>query len=608
MPDDALQRGEHQAPHLVGRQLQGVHGGKGYTPAVPSVIRSPRRLAPDLGIAALLAVAVWVLYGPALRLWWMYDDLYHLHYQLTHAPVWYLFDVRAWQEFSAKVLTPLLFFSLDADRVLFGLSPRAFYLHQITALSLCPAALYGVLRLWLPRAWAAAGAFLFLIGPTVSSLSTLLMVRHYIEAVLLALLSVALYILALRRGSWALAAASGVLYLLAVLTKEIAVPLALFLLLIPERDLRERFRFALPCLAALIFYLGLRLYFLGTLGGGYGFAVEPGGWARLVLELPGKVAAEILGDSSSAGWRMLGAILAGLVAAAVFVRGAALRIAVAAVLVLAPVLPVSTKFEPRYAVPAWLLAVVAFAFGARALAERGRPFRLLAAGLAVVACAGGLVANRRDWEGRFARAERMSIENRSFLSLGEGDFLRRPLSPSASLGELRWWKEEMWGLPRGAGWFLDDLYLCLRGEEIRRLWAYDPVEREVKDVTRDLPAIRRRYCSSIRREVPLSAEVRAQGPVLFWELGPYPEGSYWLVMADGAQAIEVPRIGGFQTRGMEKLALRVKYRSPEGWVTYSPELVVDLTRGPFRWESLGLKPQAGKFRPYGATPPPEARP
>lgn len=572
---------------------------------MPSVTRSPSWPAPDLGIAALLAAAVWVLYGPALRLWWTYDDLYHLHYQLTHAPVWYLFDVRAWREFSAKVLTPLLFFSLDVDRVLFGLSPRAFYFHQVAALSLCPAVLYGVLRLWLPRVWAAAGAFLFLIGPAVSSLSILLMLRHYIEAILLALLSLALYVLALRKGSWGLAAASGALYLLAALMKEIAVPLALFLPLIPERDLRERFRLALPCWAALVVYLGLRLYFLGTLGGGYGFAVEPDGWGRLVLELPGKVAVEILGDSSSAGWGMLGAILAGLLAAAVLVRGAALRIAVATVLVLAPVLPVSTKFEPRYAVPAWLLAVIAFVFGARALAERGRPFRLLAAGLAVVACAGGLVANRRNWEGRFARAERISIENRSFLSLGEGDFLRRPLSPSASLEELRWWKEEMWGLPRGARWFLDDLYLCLHGEEIRRLWAYDLVGREVEDVTRDLPAIRRRYCSSIRREVPLSAGLRAEGPVLFWELGPHPEGSYWLVMGDGAQAIQVPRTGGFQTRGMEKLALRIKYRSPEGWITYSPELVMDLTRGPFRWgRGLSRTPpppggDEGSARPEG---------
>lgn len=547
-----------------------------------SVTRPSGRPSLDLATAALLAAAAWLLYHAALGLWWLHDDLYHLHFQLTHAPAWYLFDVRAWREFAARVLTPLLFLSLDVDRLLFGLSPRAFYVHQIAALSLCPAALYGVLRLWLDRRWAIAGALLFLVGPPAASL-ILLMTRHYPEAIVLALLSTALYVRALRKGSDAAAVVSGAAYLLASLAKEIAVPLVIFLPLLPEKGLRERLRLALPHFAAFGLYMVLRLFFLGTLGGGYGFAVEPGGWGRLALRLPGKVAGEILGGASSAGWAMLAAALAGLLAAAVLVRGAAWRIAVAAVLALAPVLPVSTRMEARYAVPAWLVVAAASAFGMGALAERGRTFRLLAAGLAVVAVAGGLVANRQDWQGRYARAERMSVENRAFLALGAGDFLRRPLSPPGSLGELRWWKEEVWELPRGAGWFLDDLYLCLHAAEIRRLWAYDPVVREVEDVTEDLPAIRRRYCSSIREETPLSAEIRAEGPVLFWRLGPYREGSYWLVMGDGAQALEVPRSGGFQTRGMRKLELRIKYRSPEGWVTYSPELAVDLTRGPFRW-------------------------
>ena len=31
----------------------------------------------DLGIAILLAAAVWLLYHPVLRLWWSYDDFYH---------------------------------------------------------------------------------------------------------------------------------------------------------------------------------------------------------------------------------------------------------------------------------------------------------------------------------------------------------------------------------------------------------------------------------------------------------------------------------------------------------------------------------------------------
>lgn len=137
-----------------------------------------------------LAVAARLLYAPILKLWWIYDDFYHLRYLLTHQSGWYLFDAAGFRDFPAKVFTPLLFLSLDVDRRLFGLDPHPFYLHHILVLALCPAVLYAVLRLWLPRLWAAAGAGVFLLGPAAASLAPLLMVRHYIEAILLGALAV----------------------------------------------------------------------------------------------------------------------------------------------------------------------------------------------------------------------------------------------------------------------------------------------------------------------------------------------------------------------------------------------------------------------------------
>ena len=238
----------------------------------------------DAAVGLGLAAAAWLLYLPILGLWWTHDDLFHLHYLRDHAPAWYLWDVAAWRQWPARVLTPLLFLSLDADRVLFGPRPAAFYLHQLVSLSLVPAALYGVLRLWLPRLWAALGALVFLLGPPVASLAPLLMERHYIEAVLLGTLSCGLWVLSLRRagqGAAALAVASAVLWFLASMAKEIAVPLVLFLPLIPEETLRERLRRAAPLGVALAAYVAVRAWFLGTLGGGYGFAVE----AR---DLPGR--------------------------------------------------------------------------------------------------------------------------------------------------------------------------------------------------------------------------------------------------------------------------------------------------------------------------------
>ncbi len=126
-----------------------------------------------------------------------------------------------------------------------------------------------------------------------------------------------------------------------------------------------------------------------------------------------------------------------------------------------------------------------------------------------------------------------------------------------------------------------------------RVWGYDPVARRVEDMTSRVPALRRRYCSSIRHGAPLSVEIHASGPrALYWHLGPYREGRYAFVLGDGAQAFEMPASGGFQLKQVGRLALRVRYESPEGWVTYSPELDMDFTRQPsYRWARPARPPR-----------------
>ncbi|MFL6261409.1 MAG: hypothetical protein ACJ76Y_17060 [Thermoanaerobaculia bacterium] len=109
----------------------------------------------DAVIALALTAAAWLLYDPILRLWWTYDDFYHFRHLITGRPWWYFFDSSEYRRLEAKVLTPLLFFSLDLDRRLFGLNAYPFYLYQLVAFALCPAAIYGVLRIWLQRLGSA---------------------------------------------------------------------------------------------------------------------------------------------------------------------------------------------------------------------------------------------------------------------------------------------------------------------------------------------------------------------------------------------------------------------------------------------------------------------
>ena len=391
--------------------------------------RSRERLAIATGLAAL----AWLLYAPVVRLWWTHDDLYHLHLLLGNPRAWYFWDRAVYQAPPPKMLTPLLFLSLDVDRFLFGLRPAVFHLHQLVSLSLAAPALYAVLRLWLERAWAALGAAVFLLGAPVASIALMVMVRHYVEVIPLAALAVGLWVLAFRRPRHGiyLSGASALCWFLAALEKEIAVPLVLFLPLIPEGTVRERLRRAAPHAVALLAYIAIRVYFLGT-PQPYGFEVKPGDWPGLALALPGKVVAEMRGVPSPASWALLIVFLCGLLFVAVQSWGNALRVAAGLAFSLAPVLPVSTQMEPRYAVAAWIMAAVTLPFAWEALAARSGRKRSLAGALAVAICA--LAANRIDWAERLADSQRRSAESLAFLSMAPGESLRGPLGSSGRAG------------------------------------------------------------------------------------------------------------------------------------------------------------------------------
>jgi hypothetical protein len=547
----------------------------------------------DLGIALGLAATAWLLYHPVLRLWWMYDDFYHFRHLITGRPWWYLFDVSEYRRLDSKVLTPLFFLSADVDRRLFGLNPYPFYFHELLFLSLCAVAIYGALRIWLRRLWAAVGAWVFLVGPVAGWLALLIFHRHYVEATILSSLAVMAWVGASRRmgaRSWALAWLSAVLYFAASMAKEIAVPLIAILPLLPEpegdrrADLASRLRLAIPHAVMLALYIVLRLMLLGTLGGGYGFKVDPGHLPALALALPGKIVAQFVGGrSSAAAIFFLIALAAGLLALC-FLRGlrAFLLTGAALGLALMTILIVSTQMEPRYAAASWIVVTIAFAAGCQALAEKKW---WIGAVVALIACLSGLALNREDWPVRFARAERMSVEDRFLFDMREGDVLRQPLLLTASIGELQWMKGAVFHRPLGGRWFQDDLYLCLHREPLGRVWGYDPAVHRVVDITARIPALRDQYCSSIQWDRPLSVSFHHSGGVLRWDLGPYPKGQYSFLMGDGIAWFEMPRSAGFNMRERAPfLLMRVKYESPEGWVTYSPEIRVPLVEGQgVRW-------------------------
>jgi hypothetical protein len=548
-------------------------------------------------LAPLALVALpFLLFRGALGLWWTEDDFFQLRYALGHGPLAYGLDPEVWRLLPNRVLSPLLLASYDLDLDHFGpdlASATAFYAHQLAAIGLAAAALYGVLRLWLPPGWAAAGGLAFLLGPPVASLAPLLMVRHYPEAIALALAAAGAWVLAVRApgrvGAVGLSLLSALLYLAAAAAKEIAVPLPLFLAFVPEGDRRRRLRLLIPHAVALALYAGYRAWMLGTPLGGYGFATTPADWPRLALALPWKAARE-LAAGGGWGWAALAVVILPVLWLALRSRRAALLLAVGVGLALGPVLPVSVEMAPRYAVAAGLVLAAALPFGLWEVA-RALPAGRALAPLAVVAVLAVLtVLHSTAWAGHRERAERMSAEARGFLELGPGELLRRPLVPPAAMNELRRFSREVLATRVEADWFYDDLYLCdpesgRADPPAARVHAYEPESGALEEISDRVAALAREHCGSIRGEAPLWAELRpGAGGVLAWDLGPYEEGDYAFVLEDGRLRYDMPRSGAFHLGGLRRLALRVRYEAPEGWVTYSDEIELDLSSGsPRRW-------------------------
>jgi hypothetical protein len=531
-------------------------------------------------IVALLGLVA-LLYQAARHLWWVSDDFFNLLWVRAWHPSQYCLEPAVWQQLPFRMLTPLVFVSYDADLALFGMSPVAFHLHELASVALLGLALFVFFRLWLPTLWCFAAAALLVSGvPVAVAVAPHLMGRHYAESLALALASTVAWVLALRAGSrahaWTLSILAAALWFAAAISKEIAIPLLAMLPLVPElrsrAPLETRARLLAPHAVAAIVYLGYRRYLMGAWIGGYGWVVEDRAWWSLATRLPWRLMRAMAGGSI-AGWFATLLILAGALAFAASGRRRAVSVAVGALAVLAPLLPVATEVVPRYAVAPWLAAVVAFTFGARRW--RG------GATLMAVSLLATLVANRRAWAEEIARAQRESAENRAIVSLGPADVLRLPHGPPASLGEAHRFAAEVDHHASG-GWYLDEIFLCL-DHRVGRLWQYDDAARRVVDVSERLPAIRRAHCGSIRPRRPLSADITFdQDAVLHWKLGPYERGRWSFVLRDGVDAYPVPRSGAFQLAPLGNFPLRVRYDSPAGWVTYSPPLPLELA-SPRRW-------------------------
>ncbi|MBV8545398.1 MAG: hypothetical protein JO088_11700 [Acidobacteria bacterium] len=529
-----------------------------------------RRWIDALLVAAIL-ITVALLYHKVTRLWWIWDDTFLLHIVSEHRVLDYFVDGSVWRSMPQQLFTPLLTTSYEAELALFGPNAVAFHVVHLIELAALAIALAFALRLWMSRAAAACASFLFLVGTPTAVMAMQTMLMHYIESVILGIVAAALFARAMRSGRNVPLIASALLYLLAMLAKEIAIPLLVILLILPERDLRARLRAVWPHGLELILYFAWRFAILGKVIGGYVWTFGLTELPLLLLRTVAKIVGTFAGPRLAIGIPFVLLILIGLLLR-LRSRVSAVAIVIAFAAAIGPIIPVAVYYDHRFAWCAWICTAILFAAGADTLRNRRLALSLMI-GVPLL----GAVVNRQQWKGEFNRAKRMSDEGLVFSDLEPGDAIRMPAIVPGVMFQVAWVKEFVLHRPPGTLWFYDDLYLC-SGQKPRRVFGFDERTRQVREITAEIPAIAGRYCASFRNE-PLNLHFHydERRHLLSWDLGPYADG-YTFVASNGFLAYEVERHGGLQLFGMKDQTFRVRYRSPAGWVTYSPELTIDFSR------------------------------
>jgi hypothetical protein len=518
---------------------------------------------------------IYLFYGSAAHLWWTHDDTQILRHALRYGPWQYFFVPGIWQELSISNLTPLVTLSFDIDIALFGLTPKYFYIHQLVSLSLCCIMLYYVLDLWVPSGIAFMGVSIFLVGVPVALSAQQLMVRHYIEGFLLSLLSLYLFVHGVRKHSMLLIFFSAFIYMISTAAKEIYVPLVLLLPALPEGKCKTRFTFCLPFFAVFFLYLYWRWWMLGALAGGYGAQWNIGNMPELLIAHLNKIVVSLFHIGTAKDVFIPSIVL--LLAAGCLVQNR--RVAVfgiyAGALTILPIFTIPVFFfDSRHVFLVWGMISIVLCFALLRLWSMRAIGRTIGTLLIIVIIAGVSFKAKEVSSSNLELYQRIESEGRFFLfEAGEHDILRNPAEAPWYFEGLSWLKRYYYGIVRDdTKYFYDDIFLCEESVNNKYVWNYSPQMKRVENITESVPAIRKTYCSRVRQDAPLKIRLVYAPSRLSWEFGPYKSGNYSIILEGSAGKFDLPSSGTLKISLSGDMIVRIRFESPEGWITYSPPL------------------------------------
>jgi hypothetical protein len=314
-------------------------------------------------VAVVLGAVVLTVHGNALEGFWRFDDPWLILNTIESPSAAAAFVSPELKRGGTPFFTPWQSLEYWIDVSIFGLEPRGFYAHHLAILWMCSIATVCLLRRRAGVVGGVAVAALFLIGAPTLVVGQQLMSRHYVTGLFFSILSTLCALRGQRSGSRGWDAMASLLYLLAVLNKEIFLPLPLVLFFAFDPPIKARVRRTAPFAVVAGVFLVWRSIMLGELVGGYG-----GRGVGSILDVPASVSRLIV-SVFGGGWSQAAAFAVAMTAAMVLILDRPGRpvFLAAAVAVFLPFLVVGFPADPidlRLGFVSWwaLCLVLGFAF------------------------------------------------------------------------------------------------------------------------------------------------------------------------------------------------------------------------------------------------------
>jgi hypothetical protein len=541
----------------------------------------PTHIPISFAATVFLAATTYILHKSALSGYWRYDDGVHLVFAVSYAPWQYFFMPEITRLQSAnQFFTPWNAFFYDINLWVFGLNPKGFYAHQLIMLWLSSVATFFFLRLWVSAAWALFGAILFLSNAATVHIAQELMTGHYAAGLLFAILSLYGYVRSLREQSWRPALIGASFYLLALMCKEIYFPVFVFLLFLPEGQMRSRLRFFLPyCLVALVYIPWRSIVLKGNLGGYNPEFITNISFSEIwqIIKTFFHLPQILLGGGAVAYAILLAVSLAYFYKnrskVPVFIVGF--------VLVLSPLAPLwrNLSYIERFHFFFWWSFSIYFAI-LLSTWKTPKPIRCL---LAILILALSLETSHREMylaDGSKAVRDCHDAASKFILNSNSQQVLYDTVNVWYPLSNVvsRLVKAEKILYPFSPHRaFITSDPESLDSFMLNNLtvWGYNDQCRCIENITARLPSVILDYRKN-QFEKPLLLNIKYEQNTVFWEVGPYNDGIYEIIeiTTDNSASSYVqplPSIKGAVAFDIyKKINFYLRYRSPHGWITRSP--------------------------------------